>query len=106
MSNADIRVGDIGTIFRLTIVDKVDDPVNISAATLMEVRFGKPGGVSVDLPAAFETDGVDGVIVYTAVSGDLDLSGRWRIQAHIVSPAGEWRSEIETFQVAENLDAP
>jgi hypothetical protein len=103
MSHADIRVGDIGTVFRLTIVDEVEDVVNISAATTTEIRFQKPDETSVDQDAAFTTDGVDGEIQYVTIADDLDVSGKWKIQAYIVTPVGEWRSEIETFWVQENL---
>jgi hypothetical protein len=103
MSHADIRVGDIGTVFRLTIVDEVEDPVNISAATTTDIRFQKPDETSVDQTASFTTDGTDGLIEYVVAADDLDMSGKWRIQAHIITPAGEWRSEIETFWVQENL---
>ena len=106
MAHADIRVGDIGTAFRLTIVDEVEDVVNISAATTLEIRFNKPDGTSVDQAAAFRTDGTDGVIEYVTVSGDLDMPGKWQIQAYIVTPVGEWRSEVEVFWVKENLPAP
>lgn len=103
MAHADIRVGDIGTVFRPTIVDELDNAVNISAATLMEIRFEKPDGSIMDKIASFETDGVDGVIQYVAVSGDLDMAGKWKLQAYIVTPVGEWRSEIEFFEVSDNL---
>ena len=103
MSHADIRVGDIGTVFRLTIVDEVEDVVNISAATTQEIRFEKPDKTVVDKASSFTTDGTDGNIQYVTVADDLDMDGKWRIQAHIVTPVGEWRSEIETFWVSENL---
>ncbi len=106
MANADIRVGDTGTVFRLTIVDDVEDIVNISSATTMEVRFRKPDGTSIDRDGVFETDGSDGVMQYVTTPTDLDVPGKWHIQAHIVTPLGEWRSEIETFWVKENLEAP
>jgi len=106
MSHADIRIGDIGTVFRLTIVDDVEDTVNVSSATTKTIRFSKPDGVSIDKPAAFFTDGADGIIQYVSVDGDLDVDGKWRLQAHIITPVGEWRSEIETFWVMENLEDP
>ena len=106
MSHADIRIGDIGTVFRLTIVDDVEDVVNVSAATTKTIRFSKPDGVSIDKAASFFTDGTDGIIQYVTVQDDLDVEGKWRLQAHIVTPVGEWRSEIETFWVKANLDPP
>ncbi len=106
MSHADIRIGDVGTVFRLKIVDEVEDVVNISSATDMVVRFNKPDEVAVDKVGTFTTDGADGYMQYVAVDGDLDVPGKWRIQAIITTPLGEWSSEIETFWVKENLDAP
>lgn len=106
MAHADIRVGDIGTLFQLTIVDKVEKAVNISAATTLEIRFHKPDSTSVDKTATFSNDGTDGLIEYSTVAGDLDMAGKWRIQARIVTPVGGWRSEIEVFDVKENLPAP
>jgi len=103
MSHADIRIGDIGTVFRVTIVDDTEDIIDISTATTTEVRFEKPDKTFVDKAASFTTDGVDGVIQYVTVVNDIDVAGKWRIQAYIITPVGEWRSEIETFWVKENL---
>ncbi len=106
MAHADIRVGDTGTVFLLSIVDEVEDVINISSATTLNVRFGKPDETSIDRAGEFVNGGADGLMKYTAITGDLDMSGKWRIQAHIITPLGEWRSEIETFWVKENLAEP
>ena len=72
----------------------------------MVIRFEKPTGVSTDRVGNWNTDGTDGVMQYTSVDGDLDTSGKWRIQAILTTPLGQWKSEIETFWVSENLDPP
>jgi len=98
----EIHVDDIGTVFEITLVD-CDTPVNISAATAKSIIFSKPDGTTVAKTATFTTDGSDGKIRYTTIANDLDLDGKWKIQAVVVMPTGSWSSNISTFAVKPNL---
>lgn len=98
----EIKKDDIGTIFILTIKDG-ETTVPIQSASTKEVCFEKPDGSVVTKDAAFLTDGSDGKIIYTSVSGDLDIVGGWRIQAHVVIDTGTFSSSIEPFTVGKNI---
>ena len=102
MAANEIHVGDIGTVFEVTLMDG-SSVVDLSSATTKELVFRKPDGVKLTKTAAFKTDGTDGIITYTSVTDDLDTAGTWRLQAHVVIGGGTWRSDIGDFKVHENL---
>ena len=98
----EIHVGDIGTQFTLTISD-AGKAVDLSSATTKQIIFRKPDAVKLTKTAEFVTDGTNGQVKYLSISGDLDLAGFWRVQAHVVLPTGEWSSSVEMFEVVDNL---
>ena len=98
----EIHVGDIGTVFEVTIQDD-GVAVNISSATTKEIIFRKPDKTLLTKAANFSTDGTDGKIRSTTVSGDLNAAGVWSIQAHVILPGGDWKSSISEFSVIPNL---
>lgn len=106
MSYADeIHVNDIGTVFTITITEG-GSAIDISTATTKDFHFDKPSANGkFSKTAIFVTDGTDGKLKYVSESEVLDTAGDWKIQAHIVMPNGEWRTNIDTFKVFENIDA-
>lgn len=98
----EIHVGDVGTVFEVTIQDD-GVAVNISTATTKEIIFRKPDKTKVTKAANFSSNGTDGKIRYTTVANDLDQAGLWSLQAHIVLPSGDWKSSTSEFSVASNL---
>jgi hypothetical protein len=98
----EIHLGDIGTVFEITLKD-CDTPVNVSTATTKQIIFQKPDKTNLTKTATFSTDGSDGKIRYVTVASDLSVKGTWKIQAKVVMPSGTWSSNIETFKVYENL---
>lgn len=99
---SEIHIGDIGTVFLVTVQDN-GLAVDISTATTKELCLRKPDGTLLTKNADFNTDGVDGKLKYTTISGDLDAAGNWILQIHIVMPTGEWRSDKITFAVYPNI---
>lgn len=106
----EIHLGDIGTSFELTFYESVCtgtvqtiEVVDISTATTMEIIFSKPDGTTVTQTAVFVTDGTDGAIRYFSQTGDLDQTGNWKVQGHVILPTGEWYSSISKFKVFANL---
>ena len=101
------HVSDIGTVFRVTVYDidsgGTTSALNISAASTKQLIFGKPDGTTLTKTATFTTDGSNGQIEYSTVSGDLSKAGTWSLQAYIVTSGGEWRTDVGTFKVYENL---
>lgn len=100
-----VHIGDEGTIFRITLVDKDGLPIPVHTSTLKQIRFQKPEPDLTVLikTAEFYTDGTDGVIQYTTVTGDIDYKGQWRIQGYVELPSGKYSSKIGEFPVLEIL---
>lgn len=103
MSN-NIHVGDIGTLFKVRIIDDVlGTPIDISAATTKKIIFVKSNKSRLSVDADFTTDGTDGYIEYSTQSGDLDQAGSWRIQGKTIGSTYTNSSEIDSFLVYKNL---
>lgn len=96
----DIWVGDIGTIFRGTIIDS-GSAIDIQSATVKKIVFVKPDGTEMEKDAAFTTDGTDGQIEYQTVSGDLSAPGVWSYYAKITYSGGYRRTSYSEFTVWE-----
>lgn len=103
MAADEIRVGDVGTVLEVTVLDD-GTPVDLSSVTTKDFIFRKPKGTKVTVSSSFSTDGTDGKLRYTTVADDLDTPGVWKLQAYLVFPSsGEWRSDLAQFTVHRNL---
>lgn len=100
--STDIRVGDIGVTFKVTISD-CGTAVDISSASTKQILLYKPDGSLLTKSASFFTDGTDGILTYSTISGDVDVAGFWRIEAHVIIGSSEYYSEIERFRVYNHL---
>lgn len=98
-----VHDGDIGTVFRLTIVDADLSAIDVSSATVKKIYFQDSSGNVTSKDAEFYTDGSDGIIQYTAVSGDIDEAGTWRIQGYVEMPDGKFFTAQTTFVVMASL---
>lgn len=96
-------VGDVGTVFRFTIQDQACAVVDLSTQTELKMFFKRPDGQSLERNAALFTDGTDGIITYTTVSGDLSLEGRWSVQGRVAIATGTFHTTVEHFEVRRNL---
>lgn len=103
---ADVRVGDIGTEFRLQFVDQDDAPINISGATV-KFYFTKSNGVTVEKNATLGSvqvpalTAVLGWASYTAIAGDIDMRGVWFLEGWIDLGTPEWSSAPIDFMVEQ-----
>ncbi len=102
MAINEIHVGDIGTVFELTVMDGAA-VVNISTATTKQIILKKPDLTKSTKTATFTTDGSDGKMRYVIVADDLDQSGDWQAQGKIIMPSGTWYTDISEFTVHANL---
>jgi hypothetical protein len=103
MAANEIHKGDIGTVFKVTIKDGTA-AVDISTATTKQIIFKKPGSTKLTKTASFFTDGTDGIITYTSISGDLGEEGMWKMQGYIVLTGGNtFYTDIHTFKIYRNL---
>lgn len=102
--STNIHVNDIGTIFKVRIVnDLTGSPLDISGASTKQIIIKKHQGVAVARDATFTVDGSDGWMQYSAVSGDLDINGEYSIQGKVVGGGYTNFSEVGTFTVLPNI---
>jgi len=99
---SEIHVGDIGTIFRITIKDG-DAIVDVSNVDSKIIYLQKPDASTLAKTASLYTDGTDGIIQYVSEAGDLDQAGTWQIQAKIDFGTDVFNTNIEKFKVLRNL---
>ena len=97
---AEIHKNDIGTLFKMTIVDQDGAVVDLSSDPSPELKF-KHGSQVQTKVATFTTNGTDGKIQYTTVSGDLNQKGNWTMQGHVILTSGEWHTTKVHFKVLD-----
>jgi hypothetical protein len=97
MSNI-LHVGDIGTVITALCHDG-GVPVNISSASTKIIKLQDPGGNTTDKTAEFGTNGSDGILIYTTITGDLDEEGEWILQAQVVLDTGQRTFDKRRFHV-------
>lgn len=102
MPAAEVHTADIGTIFRATITDQ-DAAVDISSASVRQLKFLKPSGVVLTKTAVLTGAGTDGQMQYVSIAGDLDESGLWSAQAYLEIGTGKWHSDWFEFRVYANV---
>lgn len=104
MAANEIHIGDIGTVFEVTLKDGVDI-VDISGATVLQIIFEKPDKTIITNTAVLSSGGVDGKMKYTiSLASELDIKGNWKIQGKVTLPTGSWSTDIDKFKVYENLE--
>ena len=103
----ELHLNDVGTSIRITVNDcdanGNQSPLDVSTASTLEISFKKPCGDSETKTASLVTDGTDGQIEYITTSGDLDETGPWKLQVRVVNVNGDWRSNVGSFTVYENI---
>ena len=92
-------VNDWGITMQLTIKNSSDVVVDISAATTKTLIFVKPDGTNVVQTALFVTDGTDGKLKYTTISGDINVTGKWQLRAHVITPTYDRQTTYTNFLV-------
>lgn len=101
--SAKIRVGDVGTVLRVRVLDQDGAAQDLTGATLV-MYLRKPDGSVLTKTPTVTTTGTDGRMYYTAVSGDWDAAGPWAVQVKLTYSASLiLKSSIGTFRVLESL---
>jgi len=103
MAIGEIHLSDVNTIFESEIRDNNDVTLNISSATIKNFLFSKPNTTAITRSGVFTTDGTDGLLRYTTVSGDLDAVGIWCYQINVAFSGGNWHSDTTQFRVEPNI---
>ena len=101
---SEIHYGDIGVNFNITVMNGLV-PLDVSNANNIYIIFQRPdmGGSDLIKTATLITDGKDGNIRYTTVSGDLDQIGTWQIQVKVDFGASVFSTDIQKFKVYRNI---
>ena len=99
---SEIHYGDIGVNFNITVMNGTA-ALNVSNANSINIIFQKPDGSDLTKTATLVTNGTDGNIRYTSVSGDLDQVGTWQIQARVDFGASVFSTDIQKFKVYRNI---
>ena len=103
-----LRKNDVGTIIRWTAAED-DGVVNVSAATVKQVKLVKPDGTQVIRPLVNSTkatdrkDGTDGRVEYVTVSGDIDQKGTYNWQLFFNLSTWNGSSQRGTFVAEDTL---
>lgn len=99
----ELRVGAIGAAIRATVREN-GSALDVSGASTKQLVFKKPDGTKVTQTATFYTDGTDGVLQYTTVSGDIDQAGSWQCQAYLAGLSGfSGYTDPDSLRVKPNL---
>jgi hypothetical protein len=79
--------------------------IDISSFTTKQFKIKKPDGVTVTIPADFETDGTDGVLVYVIPSGSILFNqvGFYDWQAILANAAQYFPTEIQGFKIDDPI---
>ncbi len=98
-----VRVGDIGTVLEIELLDNCVPALPVNAATVKTITIVRPDETTFTRAAVFSVDGVNGKIYIVSVSGDFTVSGTYYIQAYIELPSWKGNSDIGEFEVFDNL---
>jgi hypothetical protein len=85
-----VYTGDTGTVITL------DCGQDISAASARSIEVRKPDGTAATWSAVASGSNS---IAFTTLAGTLDMPGRWRLQARVTLPSGQWRGETAVLDV-------
>jgi len=100
--NTTIQKNDIGTRFDLTFLE-AGTAVDISSASTKSIILTAPDATKTTYAGTFITDGTNGQLRYTTVTGDIDQAGHWHLQGKVIITAGTFSSSVEDFYVKPNL---
>lgn len=101
----DLHIDDVDVPIIFLVRDRANkkQPLPLQSATSLQLRFRKPSGDVVVKTASLYTDGSDGKMQYITESGFLDEDGTWSMQAMIEDDSGAIFTDIENFDVGENI---
>lgn len=100
--SSEIHVDDIGTKFVVTVLDD-SAVVDISPAANLIIYFRKPDNSVLEKIASLSTDGTDGKMYCITESGDLDLTGNYKIQGKVILSTGTYYTSLGSFKVHCNI---
>jgi hypothetical protein len=109
-TKVDMHVGDFGTDFIMVVQNRsTNKALPLSGTTTRIFLFLPPDGSDSFVRNAEIVSaplGADGKLKYTFQEGDIEIAGQWSVQALVQTGSGQWHTDIETFEVGENIPIP
>ena len=81
------------------VIVKVYVGVDLTLATAQKYKVIKPDGRNVEWSCTKETPITAGYLTYTTISGDLDVSGNYKLNAYLTFASGVFTGETAVFRV-------
>jgi len=105
MAKNEVHKNDVGTEFNLTIVDtaNADLPIDLTSASIVQVVIRRSDGSREVVEGTVVGPPTEGRVNYYTVAGDLSITGWYKVQAIVVTPAGLWHSATARFPVLKNI---
>lgn len=99
----EIQANSVGHVFTARIM-RNGRVVNVADAVKKSIVFEKPDGTGFERQASLATNGVDGLIEYALVEGDVAVAGEWSVQGFVelIPDARDW-SQVQPFTVNSNV---
>lgn len=103
-----VQENAIGVRFEIALVDQAGAPLDLTGTDSVKIRFSKPSGASVEVPASIiNAPGTDGLVELFTTNGLMVPSGDWDIQAFVKYTLGDdLPTKTKAFVVRENIVDP
>ena len=103
MSQEDIQIGSTVKC-TATFKNEHGNVVALGTYTTLEFVFRKQDGTPWVQAGTMVGDGSTGQMTYTTSNTDIDQSGRWEHQGHVIfTDTSEYWSKVKSFPVKANL---
>ena len=84
-------------------LDQLANPLNISAASAMQINFRQPSGGNFYRTASFVTNGYDGGFFYNSLITDFIQDGEWMVQGQFTVSGQTMTTQLGKFLVESNV---
>ena len=98
-----IHENQIGAKIVVQVNDSDGNPKNISTAEIKKIYFKKPDRTFLIKDAQFNTDGLDGLLKYETVDGDMVPGGNWQAMPYVKMPGFDGFGAVVIFDVYAQL---
>jgi len=103
--NIYLHQSDVGTEILITVLDfRTNLVVDLSSASTIKFLFQDPDGNTFSRDGELYTDGLDGIVKYKTVEGDIDQSGKWEMQCYVTTSNGTYytrKTALKVYSVIE-----
>ncbi len=93
MATGKIYKDDWGVVFSVYV------GIDLTSASAYKLKIIKPDGRSVEWTATITSPATSGYLGYTSASGDLDVTGNYKLNAYVTFASGAFTGETAIFRV-------